>query len=195
MRIEKVDGPDVEPITVEQARLNTRIDLDTDDDILERLIKGAREFVEKYINGALITQDWIVYFDIDDKVTCRGAILLPFMPVQEIDAITSYDRDNDGEEMEVTDYYLSGRRVCLNSGSLWPTDLRDYDCLAIEVVVGYGDDAESIPTPILEAMYKLIAHGYEHREAYFDSTDPVPLYANVPWSITSMLQPYRIFTF
>lgn len=194
MRIEIIEGPQSEPITLEQALLNTRIDLTDDNTIVERLIKGAREFVEKYINGALLPQTWATYYDLCDNPTSKRMILLPFAPVAEVISITTYNTDSASSVLSDDNYFLSGRRICLNDNSGWPLYLRSFDCMKIETVVGY-EDVDSIPTPILEAMFKLIAHGYEHREAYFDSTDPTPLYANVPWSVTAMLQPYRIFSF
>lgn len=193
MRTEILTPPEGEPITLEEAKLNTRITLDDDDDVVTRLISSAREYVEKYINRALLEQTWVTYLDLKDiPYECRK-LLLPYNATA-IESITTYNDADSSSTFATSNYFLSGRRICLKEAGQWPTDLRTFDCMVIQATVGYGDEATDIPTSIMEAMYKLIAHGYEHREAYFDSTDPVPVYSNVPYSVTAMLQPFRIYT-
>lgn len=192
MRIEIVEPPESEPVTLDEAKAFARITLDDDDDIVTSLIVSAREFVENYTNRALIEQTRLVYLDLCD-MPLGNSITLPFNPLT-IESINSYDSENTETEMDDSDYFLSGRRVALNQNAQWPNDLREFDCLAIETTAGYGDDADSVPVNIKTAILQLVAHTYEHREAYFDSTDPVPNYQNVPYSVTNLLQSYRIYT-
>lgn len=194
MRIVDTEQPDAEPITVEQAKLYCRITLDADDDVLTILISSARRFVENYLQRSVAEQVKTIYYDSSDLNFACSVLELPVGPVSNVESFTVFDIDNDDTEFDTDDFFLSGDRIVLNNGIIWPdTNLRAVDAYAIEVTVGYAD-TDDIPKDIIQAIYKLIAHSYEHREAYFDSTDPTPLYENVPWSITALLQPYRDFT-
>lgn len=58
-----VTPPAVEPVTIEDARTFLRISTQSEDTILERLIKTARELVEAETGLALIDQTWRLRVD------------------------------------------------------------------------------------------------------------------------------------
>lgn len=192
MRIVTIEEPTEEPVTVEEAKLYTRVDLDDDDDLFEMFITAARLHVEQYCNLALVTQTRAIYLDGCD-IDFRESILnIPFGPIQEIESFNSVDEESESTLFPDSDYYLSGQRVALNASSYWPDNIRDFDAYRIEVVAGYGD-AEDVPRALKQTILRLVAHWYQNREASYDSVNGTFNYANVPYSVTCALAPYRNF--
>ena len=62
--LERVSGPDIEPITLAEAKrhLGEFDDVTTRDDDVSGLIQAAREWVEDYTARALIDQTWRLTF-------------------------------------------------------------------------------------------------------------------------------------
>ena len=59
--------------------------------------------------------------------------------------------------------------------------------LSITYQAGYGDDAQSVPVPIVHAIKLLLGFFYEHR-GDDDATEPPP-------AVKMLLNPYRFVTF
>ena len=193
MRIITTVEPLVEPVTLAEAKLYSRVDLDDDDELIELFITASRKHVEQYCNIALITQTKVVYYDASDICLDVPAILLPVAPVQSITAFNSVDNSSIESVFDSDNYYLAGSRVALASNSYWPIDVRTIDSYSIEAVVGYGDDAADVPAPLRQAILRLVAHSYQNREAVYDSVNGVMVQPSVPYSVTCALMPYRVF--
>ena len=53
----------IEPVTLAEAKAHLRVDISDDDTYISALIKGAREWVEDYLDCSLITQQFTVRMD------------------------------------------------------------------------------------------------------------------------------------
>lgn len=58
-----VTPPALEPVTIADARAFLRISTDSEDDVLRRIIKTARELVEAETGLALVDQTWRLRVD------------------------------------------------------------------------------------------------------------------------------------
>ena len=61
--LKRTTAPAVEPITLSEAKSHIRVDTSTDDTLITGYIKTAREWVEDYIDRALITQRLVMTLD------------------------------------------------------------------------------------------------------------------------------------
>jgi len=108
--------------------------------------------------------------------------------------ITYYGTDD-------TAYYASGislakedqyePKVYLRNGQSWPgTTLRPHNGICVTYVAGYGDAAADVPQKIRQALYLLIAHFYENREAVVIGQGFTPTV--VPMAVEALLWQDRI---
>lgn len=197
MNIRLHTPPVAEPLGLEEVKLHCRLDETdvTEDTLLADLIVTAREFVEARINRALMTQTIEIVLD---GWPCDG-IELPRPPLQSLTSITYTDYLGTVAVVPATTYYLdddnSPARVMLDYGQSWPSvALRSSGAIVVQFVAGYGDEPTDVPQSILQAMLLLVGHWYETREAVSDSKF-VAGQQEVPFAVTALLAPYRVWTF
>lgn len=149
--------PLIEPISIDEAKIYLRIDMDHENALMERLIKVARKLVEEYCGRALITQTHRLHFSLDD---CReNAVVLPVAPFQNL---TSQLKVSEGKHESVVSNIRINKsrpqaRIMMPNFYSKDTEFRvDYRC-------GYGDSALDVPDPIRQAMLLLVADLYENR--------------------------------
>src|SRR5690606_1141690 len=94
MRPVIVTPPETEPINLDEAREHLRIT--GQDDYVTSLIQSARVQVERYLNRALITQTWDVYYSF-----WSYEMRLPYAPVQSVTSVKYFDLD--GAENTLSD--------------------------------------------------------------------------------------------
>lgn len=89
-----VTGPETEPVTLAEAKLHCRVDLDTDDALIGSLITAAREYVERVCRPqlALISQTWRY---VADELPASRFELRPY-PLRSVSSIVI--TDDDGNE-------------------------------------------------------------------------------------------------
>lgn len=191
MRIVTLEEPAIEPVTLAFAKQHIRVDIDTDDDLIEFYIKSARMFCEYYCNRSFITQTKGVWYDSTELGYCY-ATSLPVGSVQSIESVDTYDEDGVSSAVDDSKYYMAGDRVIFKNTFSYPEDMRAYDSMLFSVVVGYGDNADDVPSDIIEAILMLVGHMYQNREAQYDSVNG-SWTKNVPFSVTANLQPYRVY--
>lgn len=199
MHLVSTSQPSVEPLSLDDAKLHARIDISYDDDLTTQYIVAARRYVENYCKLSLITQNWSVFYDHRDVqwYDTRSIIRLPMQPVQSITAITTYNDIDSSTVFDSSNYRLSGdNRICLNANCYWPDNVRMNDSVKIDFVAGYGNVATSVPNDIIQAIRMLVAFYYQTREATSDpmATNQNQIGGNIPYSVTSLLAPYRTLT-
>jgi len=196
MNIRVHTPPAAEPLSLEEVKLHCRLDETdvTEDTLLNDLIIAAREHVEALTNRALLTQTVQLVLD-----GWPAVIELPRPPIQSLASVTYTDYLGAAALVPATDYYLDDdnepARVVLEYGKSWPTaTLRPSGAIVAEYVAGYGDEPTDVPQGILQAMLLLIGHWYENREAVGDSKF-VAGQQEIPFAVTALLAPYRVWTF
>ncbi len=164
-----VQAPAVEPITLDEAKAQCRVELDfaADDTLLESYIVAARRYCEGLQNRAYITQTWELAISAWPD---RDFIRVPLPPLQSVEGVLYYDVDGAEHTLDAGDYIVDTRRqpgrIVLAHGKAWPSRLlRPANGIVIQFTAGYGDEAADVPQEIRHAMLLLIAHWYENREA------------------------------
>lgn len=169
MALQLISPPEIEPISLEEAKLHLKVETDDDDELISGLIRAAREYCETFQNRAYITQTWQLWLDAFPEVPY---IEIPKPPLQAVDSVMYYDRD--GEAHEFSGYLVDTKsqpgRVVLKAGCYWPSlALQLSNGVCITFTAGYGDDAESVPQRIKQAILLVVGSWYEIRENYISS--------------------------
>lgn len=195
-----VTAPSVEPLTTAEAKTHLNISGTSQDTYVSTLITTARRQVEKYLNRALITQSWKVYYD-----HWHYELMIPFGSLQIVGA-------SPGPASPVVKYYdIDGTLQTWASSNYWTvttTDpgriIRAYDVTfpelqygrpdAIEIAftAGYGVAAD-VPEDIKHAMKLLITNYYENRgDVVIGAGYTV---GKIPSFVADLLHPYKLYQF
>jgi uncharacterized phiE125 gp8 family phage protein len=173
--------PAAEPVTLSQAKAWLRVESGDDEDaLITSLIGAARARAEWHTGRAFITQGWTLWLD---RAAALTAVPLP--PLQGVDAVTLYMRDDSALVLDPGDYRVDtvsdpGRVALKRETGLM--NLRGLNALSIAFTCGYGD-AGDVPAPIAQAVLQILASLYEHRGG-----DKAP----TPDSALALLAPYRM---
>lgn len=165
-----VTPPSVSPVSVDDCKLQLRIEDTYDDEYIQILIDAATEYVGGRDgllgNKLLINQTWDYSTTGPDS---DGKLCLPFSPVSSIASITYYDGDEVSQTATVSDFNLFGDEdyayLKPKTGNTWPTIYNRPDGITVQFVAGYGAAASDIPKNITQAILLIVAHWYENRTA------------------------------
>ena len=175
-------APTVEPVTAAEAKAHCRIDISTDDDLIQSLIVAARVWCEKRLGQSFITQTWRLTFD---RFPCEG-FEIPNPPAISVSSITYYDTTNTLQTLSSSVYqvdsYSRPGRVGLAFAQVWPITYCRFNAVSVTYTAGYGATAAFVPQPIKQAILLLVGHWYENREAAAD----IQLH-DIPHAVESLL--------
>jgi uncharacterized phiE125 gp8 family phage protein len=185
-----LEPPVVEPVTLAEAKLHCRIDVDDDDTLVASLISTAREHLEQISRPrvAMTAQKWLYVTDewpADDTIELR-----PY-PLLSVDEVRYTDDDGvettiASSEYQVDTYSAPGRLHMLNG---WPSaTLAALNGLQIEFTAGYGLDVLSPPMAMRQAVLLLVGHWYENRELAL-MTGAMP--KELPFAVKALFGPWR----
>lgn len=182
----------LEPVTLTETKLFTRIDLNDDDNLISGLIKAARLIVEDICRRSLINTTWQYY--LDEYPAC-DMITLPMGLVSSITHVKYYDEygvlQTQSASTYNTDYISEPSRIVLKESESWPTtEIDRINTVEIEFIAGYGSSDTAVPEAIKLAIKQIVAHWYNMRETHsqFDMK-------TVPMSAEYILTPYRVLRF
>lgn len=159
-----IHPPPIEPVSLDEAKSFLRIDHDDENDLIETLIRSARERLEDRLNVAMIERSMRL------ERSEGGDIALPRWPVSSVDDVSI-----DGLNTTAFTAKLLSRpaQVMVSSGAP----------VTIEFTAGYGTERSDIPAPMRQAILLLVAHGYEHRDVPPDT---------MPLMVDALTMPYRV---
>jgi hypothetical protein len=169
-----------------------------DTDLLDGFIAAAYDAIRQYLRRSIVTETLEMRMDgfpgyDEGRELALGAgvhevsipwltnnggnvIDLPFGPVQSVESITTYGRDNAATVFDAGQYEADASRIYLNESASWPVSLRRRDAVAIRYIS--GDDTP--PPAIIQAIKQHVAAMYECREG-----------CSMPAACKAMLAPYR----
>src|SRR5690606_31610813 len=164
-------APAIEPVTRAEAENYLRLAPETDRDLIEGLIRAAREEVERQSGQALIAQCWRHTLD---GWPARGPLLLRRTPVREIIGVTVIGEDGGASLLPAQHYAadLNAEPARL----LFCAPPRPQIALGgieIDFRCGYGASGNEVPDLLRRAILLLVAHWYEFRGAYGPGDQPV----------------------
>jgi uncharacterized phiE125 gp8 family phage protein len=156
-----ITAPTVEPVSVETAKLHSRVDGTAEDTLIASYITSAREKGEGVARRAFITQTLECIYDTWPE----GLLVLPRPPLQTIVSVKYLD--DAGVEHLWTDYQVDARQQpgslyfrTIPAASLYPSG-----AIAVRFTAGYGDAANAVPEIIKQAILAAVAYWYETRDA------------------------------
>lgn len=152
-------------ITLDEAKaqLNVETAFTDDDPLITSMINAAALFVEKIIQGPLMTQAWEVYaedwedvFEIQkERITAVGSVKY-------------YDSNNADQTVNPSDYQedLSSvpARIIFNSSFAAPDVYDRFDAIRIAITAGYAN-AAAVPEDLKRWIKVLVTQFYESRDA------------------------------
>lgn len=188
-------APTSEPVTLDQFKAYASVDVSDDDQTLTDMIVRARSYVEQVLERQLmpatyqLSMDSFPPFDMSVWLIRQprpylpqtrqfqgsggGTIRLPRPPctgVTSIQYLDPTDQSNQGHYLNldmttaVVDLTTEPARLCPAYGQVWPVSRFQVAAILVTYTAGYPSIA-AIPGYMLDAIYKLVAHWYENREA------------------------------
>lgn len=161
-----ITGPAEEPFDTDSAKLDARVDHDTEDALIAEYVTAARQYVENETWRALVTQTLEAAFDAWPS---GNALVLPRPPLQSVTSVTYTDSNGDATVWDSSNYIVDTRRepgrIVLAYGQSWPSaTLQPVNGIVVRYVAGYGG-ASTVPAVLKKAIRLLANEMYEHREA------------------------------
>lgn len=176
-RLIRVEEPEIEPITVAEAKAWLKVDASDDDTMIGSLISAARAQFEEITGRTLISTTYRAEWDSLPRAgTFIGAPIgytleLPRTPLAEEGAVTwiKYLDENGAENTFSSSLYgvESSRdpnrfgRVFLKKGAEWPELGNFPGALRCEFVAGYGADEFSVPEDIKRLIKIMVKADYD----------------------------------
>jgi uncharacterized phiE125 gp8 family phage protein len=181
-------APTDEPLTVDDAKQQLRLDTDADDAAVERRLKSARSQAETYLMRGLLTQTWT--YAQDDW---SDEILLPMAaPLASVTSVKYYDTSGVLTTLATTVYLADllsePGRVVLKPEQTWPA-LQANRVLAVEIIYVVGWTAADLITPeIVDAVCLLLGDRQEFRQQTVLTSQQL---VSLPNGVEALLAPHR----
>ncbi len=160
-------APTVEPVTLAEAKAHLRVDTATDDSYIATLITAAREWVEEYLDRALVHQQYVMRLD-----SFPYEFELPRPPMATSGTATAvvvtYTLGDDSTATLSSTQYRVDRNATpgvvrqLRAGT-WPGNLDDQNAVTVTWWAGYGASGTSVPAAIRHAILMLVGFWYDNR--------------------------------
>lgn len=173
MTLFRTTAPAVEPVSVAEAKAQLRIGHDSEDDLLNGLIRAAREEVETRTGIAMIAQDWRLALDRWPRF---GRVALLRHPVAEILSVTVYGTKGEASPVDPSTYEADfASRPARLYFTTRPEPARILNGIEIDFSAGFGADGENVPEGLKRAILALVAHWYEFRAGFGAGDQPVSI--------------------
>jgi len=165
MKKKLVTPPTEEPISLAEAKLYLRMDHDNEDVLIQSMVTAAREYCEQVQRRVYMNQQWELYPDTVEK----SYTLKHPTPVRAIDSVVYHLADGTDQTLAAEKYVLDARSLTepaklflleSPSGKIDP-----YKPITITADCGF-EETSDMPKRWMQAMYLLMGHWYENREAW-----------------------------
>ena len=186
-------APAAEPVSRTEAKLHLRVDVTSDDTLIDVLIKAAREYVEKYTGRAFVRRT----LRADLPYFC-DSIRLPHSPIISISSVKYYNTDSPSvlTTLAATNYELSRDVLSRAYAGTWPAVDSRLNAVQITYLAGYASPsspevlAENVPAAVKASMLLVIGDLYENREGQIIFPGAIQENKTVP----RLLDPYRVYS-
>jgi len=180
-------APDDEPITLEEAKAQTRVDGADDDASLTAYIAGARAHAEAYCGTPFVSRTI--------SVKCDGFgdfAQFPVVPVSAVSAIGYVDAEGETQILDASVYELRAdgltAAIALAYGATWPA-IQSGSRITVTANVGYA----AVPDDIKLAILLLVGHWHKYREAGARETGNGEA-QEIPHGVNALLCNHRVYS-
>lgn len=177
-QLRRLAGPDVEPLSLDQARTHLKLDPDltAEDEMLAAMIVAARELCEDFCKRTWVESTWLLTYDQFPAGDCYwGAleaprIVLPMGPVLDVIRVSYLDQQR--AQQEITDFQLAKDTVpgylLPAPNQWWPFAAFGSASVSIEYRAGYASggsptDASAVPARVRQTMRAILTKWFENR--------------------------------
>lgn len=171
MTLFRTQAPEVEPVTLADAKSSLRLQHDSEDALITGLIRAAREDVERSTGLALIDQAWRLTLDAWPR---NLVVPITRCPVKEITSVTAYGSEGEARVLDPDDYLLDNlskpARLHFRRS---PEPLRVMNGIEIDFAAGFGAAGPDVPDLLRRAIILLTAHWFEFRAEFSAGDQPV----------------------
>ena len=180
--------PAVEPVSLAEMRSHLGIGQSSDtsrDAIIAGRITTARTMAESYTGQALITKTVTGYSNVFEDVICL------LSPAKSITSINYIDTDGNSQTLDPAAYELDPITsiVVPAYGAIWPEAREKVNSVQVVYVAGYGNTAESVPAPILDAIKFMVGQWEQFQNTIEGGIRPL----TIPNAAKELLAPYKDF--
>ena len=197
MGLSLVTAADGEPVSLEEAKLHLRVDIDTDDDAIMGYIAAARAYLEEITGRSFVSQTWDYTIDNEwpwilnlDTGGHEQVIELPKAPLVSVTSITYVDSNGSNQTLASNQYVVDGANVI---GRIypaydvdWPTVRTQNRAITVRFVAGYGTML-AVPEALKQALLLMVGHFYAMRSPVGPATSEAPM------AVSALAAPYRIY--
>ena len=182
--------PTAEPVTVEEAKAQARIDADLteEDGLLRAYIRAATRQVETETGRQLMLATWV--YRASAFPAC-GIIEVPRPPLLTVTTLAYVDGLGVTQTWASSNYRVDVQadpgRVHLAYAISWPSVRSQYDAVQLTYTAGYGAAPSDVPEPLRVAILLWVAELYKNREP----TGEKAMHA-MPYSVERLIWPYRL---
>lgn len=139
-----------EPLSLEDAKKWMRVEYDSDDTLIEALIKSSRMLLESYTGLSFGTKEIEAVLDITKEVT------VPYSPLQTMTSVYKRDDNEWVLSVENEDYWIINDTIKVNFPGLYK----------LTYEAGY----EELPEPLLTDIKVILSWQYENRGIKFNES-------------------------
>ena len=167
MGLSIVTPPATEPLSVAEAKSQSKVTISDDDTLIGEYIVAARQYAEGVTRRAFVEQTWDYTLD---RFPLDG-IKLPIQPVssvtyvQYVDTTGSTQTFTEGTSPDTPKYDVFTDRprtlITPKYNVVWPATRDHPSVVTVRFVAGYS----TFPEDLKQALRLLVGHQYENREA------------------------------
>ena len=185
-----ITPPEMEPVTLDEAKAQCRVDVNDDDALINGLIITARERIETLALHAALTQTLELVLD---DWPLRYYVQMPKPPLQSVVSV-HYTLENGQDVLWDAANYITATahvpgRVVLAPNVTWPSDIvYPTEAVRIRYVAGWTG-REFVPQSLKQAMLLLISYWYENREAVLIGAGLLMM--PIPFGVEALTWSYR----
>jgi uncharacterized phiE125 gp8 family phage protein len=187
----------VDPVTPAPSLVafkdHLRITDGSQDTDIDRKLRQAIDFIERFVGRSLMLQTWELAIDAEWYSILGDFILLPKPPLYATDPIASFKSYTSSDvevDVSAAGYIVdvSGHRLILKQGYAWPEDLRPIRSIVITYKTGYSTlDTNKVPDSIRGAVCLVGTHFHRNREAMLTGT----ISKEIEFGIRDLLAPFN----
>lgn len=140
--------PAVLAVTLDDAKLNLRIDGTDHDTLVSAWLGGVIGYAENIMRRSIMTQTWCLKVDSFPRNKHGRDIRLPMCPVIKVTSVKYIDENGDQQTLDESKYVLTGDSLIEAHGAVWPEAKERMNAVEIEYDAGYGSAPTETPKEI-----------------------------------------------
>lgn len=188
MAIRRVSAPELEPVTLEEAKDHLNVDYDDKDALIESYISAARALIENSCHIVIAE----ALFELTYDAFPDEAIEIPRFPLIAVESVIYDDGDGNAQTLSADAYTVdaSGQFGWVVVNDSWPATLDAINAVRVRFRAGYAMESgneSNMPPEFKQAILLLVGHFFQNREAVGDS-DQVAL----PLAVEALISPHRV---